>query len=140
MCRRSDWRGLRLVVCTYCSEDDQFTGCAYSTDSFDGLAVLGFCAAVTFAVTVLLCLPTALRVSAAEPVSALKGDAARSRNRFTYSQIAVQVAFCFLVLFVGTLFITSFERLSRQPTGFFPDRILTLETLTAKPVQAVFWE
>jgi len=102
--------------------------------------VLGFCAAITFGVTVLLCLPTALRVSAAKPVNALKGDDARRRSRFTYSLIAVQAGFCFLVLFVGTLFITSFERLSKQPTGFSPDRVLTLETLTAIPVKAVFWE
>jgi putative ABC transport system permease protein len=44
------------------------------------------------------------------------------------------------VLFVGTLFVTSFERLSNQPTGFSSDRVLTLETLTVKPVKAAFWE
>jgi predicted permease len=102
--------------------------------------VLGFCAVVTFAVMLLLCLPTALRVSAAQPVNALKGDTLRSRNRFTYSLIAAQAAFCFLVLFVATLFITGFDRLSKQPLGFSPDHILTLETLTPTPVKAVFWE
>jgi len=102
--------------------------------------VLGFCAGITCAVTLLLCLPTALRVSAAEPVNALKGDTLRSRNRFTYSLIAAQAAFCFLVLFVGTLFITGLDRLLKQPLGFSPDHVLTLETLTTTPVNAVFWE
>jgi putative ABC transport system permease protein len=102
--------------------------------------VLGFCAAITFGVTILLCLPTAVRISAMRPVNALKGDSARSRSRFTYALIAVQAGFCFLVLFVGTLFVTSFERLSKQVTGFSADRILTLETLTATPVKAIFWE
>jgi predicted permease len=102
--------------------------------------VLGFCAVITFAVTVVLCLPAAWRVSAIEPVSALKGDTLRSRNRLIYSLTAAQAGFGFLVLFVATLFITSFERLSKQPTGFNPDRVVTLETLTAAPVKAVFWE
>ncbi len=102
--------------------------------------VLGFCAAITFAVTVVLCLPAAWRVSAIEPVSALKGDTLRSRSRLVHSLTAAQAGFGFLVLFVATLFITSFERLSNQPTGFSSDRVVTLETLTAAPVKAVFWE
>jgi predicted permease len=102
--------------------------------------VLGFCAAITFTVTVVLCLPTAWRVSAIKPISALKGDTVRSRSRLIHSLTAVQAGFCFLVLFIATLFITSFERLSKQPTGFNSDRVVTLETLTATPLKAVFWE
>jgi predicted permease len=102
--------------------------------------VLGFCAVITFAVTMVLCLPAAWRVSAIEPVSALKGDTLRSRSRLIHSLTAAQAGFGYLVLFVATLFITSFERLSKQPTGFNSDRVVTLETLTAAPVKAVFWE
>jgi predicted permease len=102
--------------------------------------VLGFCAVITFVVTVVLCLPAAWRVSGVQPVSALKGDTLRRRSRLIYSLTAAQAGFGFLVLFVATLFITSFERLSKQPTGFNADRVLTLETLTAAPVKAVFWE
>ncbi|HSM77691.1 MAG TPA: ADOP family duplicated permease [Bryobacteraceae bacterium] len=102
--------------------------------------VLGFSAMITFAVTVVLCLPAAWRVSAIEPVSALRGDTLRSRSRLIHSLTAAQAGFGFLVLFVATLFITSFDRLSKQPTGFNPDRVVTLETLTAAPVKAVFWE
>jgi hypothetical protein len=85
-------------------------------------------------------MPAALHVSGVKPMSALKGDAVRWRGRLMHTLIAVQAAFCFVVLFVGTLFVTSFERLSNQPTGFSSDGVLTLETLTAKPVKAVFWE
>jgi putative ABC transport system permease protein len=102
--------------------------------------VLGFCATIAFAVVISLALPAALHVSGVKPMAALKGDAVRWRGRLMHSLIAVQAGFCFLVLFVGTLFVTSFERLSNQPTGFSSDRVLTLETLTAKPVKAVFWE
>jgi len=53
--------------------------------------------------------------------------------------IAAQSAFCFIVLLVAGLFITTFERLSNQTTGFSSDRILNLETISRRPQQAVFW-
>ena len=102
--------------------------------------VLGFCAVIALAVAISLSLPTALQVSAVQPVNALKGNAVRLRSRLTYLLITMQAGFCFLVLFAGTLLVSSFERLSNRPTGFSSDRILTLETLTTTPVKAVFWE
>ena len=102
--------------------------------------VLGFCASVAVAVTLTLGLPTALQVSSVGPVGALKGDVVRWRGRLMHFLIAVQAAFCALVLFLGTLFVTSFERLSNQPAGFSSNGLLTLETLTANPVKAVSWE
>ena len=57
-----------------------------------------------------------------------------------HALIAVQVAFCFLVLFVAGLFVTTFDRLSHQPTGFSSERILNLETVTHRPQPPVFWE
>jgi hypothetical protein len=42
-----------------------------------------------------------------------------------HALIAVQTAFCFLVLFVAGLFVATFERLSHQPTGFSAERLLT---------------
>jgi predicted permease len=102
--------------------------------------VLTFCATIALAIAISLGLPTALQVSGVRPMGALKGDTVRWRGRLMHWLIAVQAGFCFLVLFVGTLFVTSFERLSNQPTGFSSDRVLTLETLAATPVKAVFWE
>lgn len=102
--------------------------------------VLVFCAVIAFASVISLALPAALHVSGVKPMRALKGDSVRWRGRLMHTLIALQAAFCFLVLFVGTLFVTSFERLSNQPTGFSSDRVVTLETLTAKPVKAIFWE
>ena len=70
----------------------------------------------------------ALRASGVKPVSALKGgDDPHSRRRLMHSLIAVQVAFCFLVLFVAGLFVATFERLSKEPTGFSAERILMLD-------------
>jgi putative ABC transport system permease protein len=102
--------------------------------------VLGFGAMVALAVAVWLGLPMALQVSSVRPVGALKGEAVRWRGNMMHALIAVQAGFCFLVLFIGTLLVTSFERLSNQPTGFSSDRLLTLETLTTTPVKEVYWE
>jgi putative ABC transport system permease protein len=54
--------------------------------------------------------------------------------------IAVQVAFCFVVLFVGGLFVATHDRLARQPTGFSSERLLTLDVMTALQQPPVYWE
>ncbi len=103
--------------------------------------VLGFGLALTAGVTLLFGLAPALRASAIKPVSALKGgENPHSRRRLMHSLVAVQAAFCFLVLFVAGLFVATFERLSRQSTGFSAQRILTLETVTERPQSPDYWD
>jgi predicted permease len=53
--------------------------------------------------------------------------------------IALQVAFCFLVLFLSTLFIASFKRLQNRPLGFSTDRLLLLQTVAGKGQLPVVW-
>ena len=48
------------------------------------------------------------------------------------SVIALQVAFCVLVLFLCSLFVASFQRLQNRPLGFSTDRLLLLETVAGK--------
>jgi predicted permease len=103
--------------------------------------VLGFGLALTVVVTLLFGLAPALRASAVKPASALKGGSdPHSRRRLMHALIAVQVAFCFLVLFVAGLFAATFDRLSHRPTGFFADRLLAVDTVTQGPEAPVFWE
>ena len=103
--------------------------------------MLGFGLALALGVTFLFGLAPALRASAVKPASALKGgEDPHSRRRLMHALIAVQVAFCFLVLFVAGLFVATFDRLSNQPTGFSAERILNLETVTARPQPPVFWD
>jgi hypothetical protein len=54
--------------------------------------------------------------------------------------IAAQVAFCFLVLFIGGLFVSTFQRLSNLPTGFSAERLLALETVTKSPEAPEYWD
>jgi predicted permease len=103
--------------------------------------VLAFGLVMALGVTLLFGLAPALRASAVKPARALKGgDDPRLRPRLRQTLIAVQVAFCVLVLFVAGLFMRTSERLSHQPTGFSPERLLTLETLTLQPEPAGLWE
>ena len=103
--------------------------------------VLGFGVALTLGVTFLFGLVPAMRASTVKPASALKGgEDPHSRRRTMHALIAVQVAFCFLVLFVAGLFVTTFERLSNRPTGFSSDRLLVLDTATAHSQSPAAWD
>jgi putative ABC transport system permease protein len=103
--------------------------------------VLGVGLALTLAVTILLGLAPALRASAVRPASALRGgENPRSRGRTMHLLIALQAAFCFLVLFISGLFATTFERLTHQPAGFSVDGLLALDTVTPRDEPPSAWE
>jgi predicted permease len=102
--------------------------------------ILGFGLGLTLGVTLLFSLAPALRASAVHPATALKGgESPQARRRFMHTLIASQTSFCFVVIFIATLFVATFDRLANRPTGFSPDRLLTLETM-AQPAQSpVYW-
>jgi putative ABC transport system permease protein len=103
--------------------------------------VLGFVALLSAGVALLFGLAPALRASAVKPASALKGgDNPLVRGRLMHALIALQVAFCFLVVFVAGLFVTTFDHLSHETTGFSAERVLNLETVTHQPQPPAFWE
>ncbi len=102
--------------------------------------VLLFGVALALLVTCLFGLIPAVRASAIQPASALKGgEDPHSRRRLMYALITAQVAFCCLVLFVAGLFVSTFQRLSHQPLGFSADRLLVLDTVTHEPVSSASW-
>ncbi len=102
--------------------------------------VLGFAMALAAGVTFLFGLFPALRASSVKPISALKGgDDPHSRRRVMHALIAAQVAFCFLVLFIAGLLITTFEKLSNQPTGFSAERLLAVDAVAKPPQPTMYW-
>ena len=103
--------------------------------------VMGFAVALIVLVTLLFGLVPALRASSVKPVSALKGgDDPHARQRMVNGMIAAQVAFCFFVVFVGGLFVVTFDKLSHVPLGFSAEGVVTLDTVTAQELPPVAWE
>jgi predicted permease len=103
--------------------------------------VLLFGLGLIILVVLLLGLLPALHASAVRPIAALKGGVDRhSPRRLMRGAIALQVAFCFLVLFLSSLFVTSFERLENRALGFSTDRLLLLETVAGKGQLPVVWD
>jgi predicted permease len=103
--------------------------------------VVAFGLALAASVTLLFGLIPALRVSGVEPVNALKGAARpHTKQRLMYGLIAAQVAFCFVVLFSAGLFAATFEKLTKQPTGFSAEQVLLLDTVTQHAQTPVKWD
>jgi len=102
--------------------------------------VFGFGVALIAGVLLLFGLLPALRASAVKPVDALKGgDDPHARRRWMHTIIAAQVAFCFVVVFVAGLFVTTFHRLANRPIGFDASRLLLLETVAPHGKQPEAW-
>ena len=96
--------------------------------------------ALIILVVLLLGLLPALRASAIKPVAALKGgEYPHSQHRLIRGAIALQVAFCFLVIFLSSLFVASFQRLQNRPLGFSTDRLLLFETVAGKGQLPAVW-
>jgi predicted permease len=103
--------------------------------------VMGFGMTLAFGVTLLFGLAPALRAARVKPAVALKGgEDPSSRYRTMHTLIAAQVAFCFFVLFVTGLLVTTFDRLANQPAGFSSQRILVLDTVSPAAQPFTFWD
>jgi predicted permease len=99
-----------------------------------------FALALAFAATMLFGLAPALRASSTKPAAALKGGSdPHARHRSMNGLIAAQVAFCTFVLFVAGLFISTFEKLANQSTGFSSARLLALESVSGTDQPAGLW-
>ncbi len=99
--------------------------------------VIGFGMILTVGVTFLFGLGPALRTSRAH--HRLKPVPPKTTRRGMRGLIAVQAAFCFLVLFIAGLFVATFEKLSNQPTGISSERILTLYTVSRQNQPPAYW-
>jgi putative ABC transport system permease protein len=99
-----------------------------------------FAAALSVAATLLFGLLPALRTSGIRPANALRGgDDPHAHRPLMYALIAAQVAFCFIVHLAADAFVSTLHRISSQPTGFAPERLLTLDTVAKPPQPTEFW-
>jgi len=103
--------------------------------------VVGFAVALAMGVTLLFGSLPALQASSMQPVNALKGGAGPgARTRWMQAMVAVQVTFCFVVLFVAGLFAVTMTKLLQRPLGFAAERLLLLDTVTNTEQPAVKWD
>jgi putative ABC transport system permease protein len=101
----------------------------------------GFSLLLACSVTFFFGLAPAIRASGVKPVSALKGgENPHSRGRMMQALILAQVSFCFVVLLLGRLFVTTLDHLAHQPTGIVAEGVLTLSTVATSPREPVYWD
>jgi predicted permease len=105
--------------------------------------VLAFGSLLAASVAALFGAAPAIRASAVRPMTVLRGGSGgnpNSRRRLMQLLTAAQMAFCILVLFVTGLFLSTFRKLSNQPTGFQTKGVLTLNVVSTAPQAAEFWD
>src|SRR5207253_3137820 len=101
-----------------------------------GWRVMAFAGGLTLLTTALFGLAPALRASAVAPMTALKTGGARSgaRSGVMRPLVAIQVAFGLVVLFVGSLLVLSFAKLSSVNPGFASTNVLLFDLEAVQPV------
>lgn len=103
---------------------------------------LAFGFLLTFCVILLFGVVPAFRASGTRPVEALKGgdDPRYSRGCWMRALIALQTAFCFVVVFVAGLFVTTLDHLEEQPNGFSSERVLNIDVVNPTNEPSVLWD
>ncbi|HXA51350.1 MAG TPA: ADOP family duplicated permease, partial [Candidatus Acidoferrum sp.] len=103
--------------------------------------VLAFGFLLTFCVALLSGAMPAFRASAIQPADSLKGGGdPHSRGGWMRPLIALQSAFCFVVLFAAGLFIATFDHLQAQPNGFSSERLLNIDVVNPANEPTVLWD
>jgi predicted permease len=102
---------------------------------------LVFALCLTLFVSLLFGAAPAFRASAVRPVEALKSAGnALPRSRWMQGLIAVQAAFCFAVVFLAGLFVTTLRQLQNQPIGFSSERIINLDIANPRNEPSEIWD
>ena len=99
--------------------------------------LVAFAGGLTLLTTALFGIAPALRASSVAPMTALKsGGRSGARAGVMRPFVAAQVAFGLIVLFVGSLLVLSFARLSSVNPGFATSDVLLLNLETVQRVDA----
>lgn len=104
------------------------------------IRLAGFALGLALAATTFFGLAPAWRAAQVQPIHALKvGSAGALRRRTPHALIAIQAGFCFVVLFVAGLFVSTSRGLSELPTGFETEGILALSVEARPPADMEAW-
>jgi predicted permease len=97
-----------------------------------GWRMAAFALAAGSAATMLFALAPALRASAVSPNEALKAGGLKhsGKSAVLRPMLAAQIALSFAVLFVGGLFLLSFEKLTHLDLGFQPEGVMIVTLAT----------
>jgi len=96
---------------------------------------------LTLFVSLLFGAAPAFRASAARPAEALKsGGNSVPRSRWMHGFIALQATFCFAVVFLAGLFVTTLRHLQNQPLGFASERIINLDIANPRNEPSEIWD
>jgi putative ABC transport system permease protein len=98
-----------------------------------GWRMAAFAVAAGAAATLLFALVPALRASSANPNEALKAGGGKhsGRRAVLRPMLAAQIALSFAVLFVGGLFLLSFQKLAHLDLGFEPQGVMLVTVATS---------
>ena len=103
--------------------------------------VLAFAFLLTLWVTLLVGAAPACRAFATQPADTLKGSGDPGlRGRWMRALIALQSAFCFIVLFAAGLFVATFDHLQKQANGFSSAGILNIDVVNPANEPSVLWD
>ena len=78
-------------------------------------------------------LAPAWRSAAIRPMQAIRGGADDRRRRLAPVLIAVQSAFCVVIVVLAALFVGTFDRIAHQPMGFTADGVVLVDVFSRSP-------
>jgi predicted permease len=101
------------------------------------LRVLGFTTGLAIATAILFSLAPALRATRVDAAKPAAGGGAPVHNRFGQSLVVAQVTLSVLLLCGAALFLRTLGNLSRVPSGFDRDGVLTMQLEATFPGRTV---
>jgi predicted permease len=102
--------------------------------------VAAFAGLLALAATASFGLAPAWRSAAIRPMQAIRGGADDRRRRLAPVLIAVQSAFCVVIVVLAALFVGTFDRIAHQPMGFTADGVLLVEAFSRGPQPLAAWD
>ncbi|MEO5822896.1 MAG: ADOP family duplicated permease [Vicinamibacteraceae bacterium] len=80
------------------------------------------------------------RSAALRPMPAIRGGADDRRRRLAPVLIAVQSAFCAVIVVLAALFVATFDRIAHQPMGFAADGVVLVDVFSRSPQPLAGWD